>query len=343
MSDSLSKVKNPIKFMETLVDEMPNQIREARKNCSEMLLERRFNEIVFFGMGGSGITGDLMTEYLTREHKIRAYSFHDYSGPFWLSKDSLAVILSYSGNTEEAISCYNFSKKKGSQILILSSDGNLKDIAKRDNVPFVKLDKGLPPRSTICLMFFSLLKILENSAIIPNQDKEVELIIRIISSRSIKNNAKKLVEKIHGKTPLIYASPHLKAVAYRWKCQFNENSKRLAFCNYFPELNHNELEAFSDSHPEYHVIILSDENDPASLKKRIEITKKYITMGCSLTHIMLKGSSFLGKMFYAIALGDYTSIYQAVHDNKNPLPVKFIEEFKEEMTGKKKDGNLNID
>jgi glucose/mannose-6-phosphate isomerase len=334
---SRKAIANPVKFMLGLVEEMPNQIREARKNCSGILLEKKFKDIYLFGMGGSGITGDLLKEYLIREHKIRAYSAHNYEGPFWMDKDSLAVILSYSGNTEEAISCYNFARKKGSQILILSSDGNLKKIAKRDNINFVELEKGIPPRSSVCLMFFSILQILENSGIVPKQEKEVEKTINMLSSKKIKDNGKILVDKIIGKTPLIYASPHLAPIAYRWKTEFNENAKKLAFWNYFPELNHNELEAFGSPQSNYHVIILSDEEDSGALKKRIEITKRYITRGSSLTHIMLKGNSFLSKMFYSIALGDFASIYQAVRDNKNPLPVSFIEEFKQELKSGKKE------
>ncbi len=334
---SRKAVTNPVKFMLSLVEEMPNQIREARKNCLGIFLEKKFKDIFFFGMGGSGITGDLLKEYLIKEHKIKAYSTHNYEGTFWMNNASLAVILSYSGNTEEAISCYNFARKKGSQIIILSSDGNLKKIAKRDNITFISLDKGIPPRASVCLMFFSILQILENSGVIPKQEKEVEKTINILSSSKIKENGKILVDKITGKTPLIYASPHLLPIAYRWKTQFNENAKKLAFCNYFPELNHNELEAFGSPQSNYHVIILSDDEDSGPLKKRIEITKRYITRGSSLTHIMLKGKSFMSKMFYSIALGDFASIYQAVRDNKNPLPVSFIEEFKKELKSGKKE------
>ncbi len=45
---------------------------------------------------------------------------------------------------------------------------------------------------------------------------------------------KVLAQALHGSIPLIYGAGPTRPVAYRWKCQINENSKLHAFDHHLP-------------------------------------------------------------------------------------------------------------
>lgn len=323
-------IEMPGEAMLDHIRKMPQQIKAALDNQKNFLVLHDTERIVFSGMGGSGIVGDVFCD-LFSESKKEVNSFHDYSIPNWFDEKTLVFIISYSGNTEETISAYNTASKQNAKIIIVCSEGNLLEIAKRDNVPVIMLPKGIPPRASFPYIFFSILILLKKMGVVNGMDEDIKKTISVLSDKRIEKNAEILVSKIVRKIPLIFCSNKIRSVGYRWKTQFNENAKIFAFTNYFPELNHNELEAFALNNPYFHTIILSDEQDDVRVKKRIEISKRYISKGNSVTQIMLKGNSRLAKMFYAIALGDFASTIYALKNNINPLPVNFIEEFKKEL------------
>lgn len=323
-------VEMPGEAMLGYIRGMPEQIKNALESQKNFLVLHETERVVFSGMGGSGIVGDVFCDLFSGSKK-QIYSFHDYSIPNWFDERTLVFIVSYSGNTEEAISAYNSASKQKAKIIIVCSNGNLLEIAKRDNVPVIMLPKAIPPRASFPYMFFAILTLLQKMGIAKGFEEDIKKTISVLSDKRIEKNAEILVDKIIGKIPLIYCSNTIRSVGYRWKTQFNENAKIFAFTNYFPELNHNELEAFALNNPYFHTIILSDESDDIRVKKRIEVSKGYISKGNSVTQIMLKGNSKLAKMFYAIALGDYASTIYALKNNINPLPVNFIEEFKKEL------------
>jgi len=323
-------IEMPGEVMLNYIRKIPEQIKNALENQKNFLVLHDTQRIVFSGMGGSGIVGDVFSDIFLGTNK-QIYSFHDYSIPSWFDEKTLIFIISYSGNTQETISAYNTALKQKAKIVILCSGGNLLEIAKRDNVPVIMLPKGIPPRASFPYMFFSILTLLKKMGLIKGMDEDIKKTISVLSDNRIEKNAEILVDKIIGKIPLIYCSNTIKSVGYRWKTQFNENAKIFAFTNYFPELNHNELEPFALNNPYFHTIILSDEEDEIRIKKTIETSKKYISKGNSVTQIMLKGKSRLAKIFYAIALGDFASTIYALKNNINPLPVNYIEEFKKEL------------
>jgi glucose/mannose-6-phosphate isomerase len=144
--------------------------------------------------------------------------------------------------------------------------------------------------------------------------------------------------KLFGKLPVIYASNNFYSVAYRWKCEINENTKIPAFCNKFPELNHNELNGFLNLNKinlPVHVIILQDQDDHRRIIKRMETTRKLIKEmtndSVKFTEITIRGDSILTKMFTTIYIGDLVSYHLAMNYATDPTPVDIIEKFKKEM------------
>ena len=327
--------------MLTVLKGLPEQITESYKLENSIKLKGMPDNIIFCGMGGSSIAERVFADYLkSLAVKIPTFIVEGYDLPQCLTKNSLVLIVTYSGNTEESISCFRQALRNGHNIIIITSGGKLLEYANNSRIPIIIIPKGLQPRNAIAYMFFPMVRIFENSGIISNQSAKIDDLITTISKNmsAFESNAQQIAEKCVGRMPIIYSSDIFYNIAYRWKCEFNENSKILAFCNKFPELDHNELIGYANyqklSLP-LHIIMLHDESDHRRIQKRMNITKKLIREMSQdkivFTDIAIRGDSMMTRMFTTILLGDLTSYYLALQYQTDPTPVDIIEKLIKEI------------
>ena len=278
-------------------------------------IKGKVNKIVVCGMGGSGISGRILEDYVKQ---IPVFVNSSYDIPGYIDKNTLAVIISYSGNTEETIAAYQKIKKKTKKKLIIASGGVL---GKEKDV--IKVPKGFPPRYSLPYLFFSMLSVLNNSRIV-KKDFDIDEIFENLKSFD-KKDAKTLAGKLKDCTPLIYAPEGYGSVAYRWQTQFNENSKIVAHSQVFPEHNHNEIEASLDDR--FKPIMLKDPGANERVNRRMEIISEMVNPEV----IELKGASKLSKMFYGILFGDFTSYYLALERGVDPGKQDNIDALKDKL------------
>ncbi len=315
--------------MKAVLASFPNQIMEAYRLGDYVKLERPFNKIVICGMGGSAIAGMLLHDYL--DISIPVIVVNDYSLPKHVDKDALVVASSYSGNTEETISCYREARKRQAQIIVLTSNGRLLQMAQGDKVQVVLIPKRLQPRNALAYGFFSILRVVENAQLIRGQEVEVQETVKALQKKGWDRMAQELAEKMHGKVPLIYASNRFSAVAYRWRTQVNENAKAMAGHHVLPELDHNEINGFEHQNAPLHCIFLSSDTNHRRVQKRVKVTKALLRDDVEVTEIGIKGKTFLTELFTALYIGDLASYYLALKYGTDPSPVPIIENLKKEM------------
>ncbi|HPR18029.1 MAG TPA: SIS domain-containing protein, partial [Candidatus Cloacimonadota bacterium] len=149
------------------------------------------------------------------------------------------------------------------------------------------------------------------------------------------NLAKDTALHLNGKIPVIYSSfPELYPLAYRWKCQINENAKYPAFCHTFSELNHNEIEGWEVQGLEdkFLPIILGLMQEKPQIQKRKNIMKElFQKRNIEFLEFFAEGESLIEQIFSLIYLGDMVSYYLAILREVDPTEIAFINYLKQNI------------
>ena len=291
---------------------------------------REIKNIVIAGMGGSALAGLIVKKWLENDITLPIEVVRNYILPKNVSKNTLVIISSYSGNTEETISALHQAIEVGAQIATISSHGKIEEIARSRDIAHVKLP--------------ALTKILVNFWVISNEmheevehytdflRKESESWVANISTE--RNYAKQLALYSAGRSAVFLSSNEFSPLAYKWKISWNENAKNVSFYNEYPEFNHNEFIGWS-SHPVeklFAIFNLRSNLDHPRVQKRFEISDRLLSgKRPAARNIELKGSTYLEQVLWGSILADFVSIYLAILNNVNPTPVELIEKLKIEL------------
>ncbi len=314
--------------MKSVLEEFPGQVKKGFELGGNIKAEEEIDKIVITGMGGSALPGEILRCYL--DSKIPVFVNKDYQLPEFVNSKTLVFAISYSGNTEETIYAYRTALRKGCSIVAIASGGKLDILARKQGIPLISIPRGMQPRSSYGFIFFSILRVLQNSGLIENIEKDIQLLEKALEKKDMfHEKGEEFADLLVDKIPLIYSSQSMYAVAYKWKINFNENSKIHAFCNVFPEMNHNELVGYTNPNGDYYVIILKNDEDYHKVKLRMDITKELIKKKkVPVTEIEITGANQLIKMFSAIYIGDWVSYYLAIKNRTDPTPVVMVEDLK---------------
>lgn len=325
------------------------QLVEAKKIVQKTDLEKikgkKFSGIAFLGMGGSGFAGDIIKALIKDDIDIPVEIVKGYRLPSFVKSGWLVVAVSYSGNTEETISAANQALDRGCEILMVCSGGKLENIARSNNKTIIKIPSGLQPRGAIGYLFFPSYLALDHLDIIKIPSRDIEEALDLIKEKaglynrevgSDKNFAKNIALKISNNLPIVYGTEGLlSAVAYRLKCEFNENSKTPCWWNEFPELNHNETvgwERLKETTRKFTLLVFREKNEKIRIKKRIDVTLNLIRENVSeIIEIPVEGKSKLAKALSTMYLGDIASVYLALLAGIDPSTVEKIQLLKAEL------------
>jgi glucose/mannose-6-phosphate isomerase len=324
--------------MKHLISNFTKQLKSALELSNRLQLtdfKTELRNVVICGMGGSGISGNIVAEAVASEIKIPIIVNKDYFLPNYINSKSLVIISSYSGDTEETLLALNEAIEKEAKIVCITSGGKLADIASRKKLDTILIPKGMPPRAAISYGIVQILNILNINYIISSDYKnKINAAIKLLDNEedNIIKDAKETAYLISGKYPIIYSSAKTESVALRLKQQLNENSKILCSHNVFPELNHNELQGWKEKNKNIAVIILRDKNEYNRTAKRINISSEIIGLyDATIKEIYAKGNSILEKMLYLIHWGDWLSVCLAEIKGIDTLDISVITYLKSEL------------
>jgi glucose/mannose-6-phosphate isomerase len=305
---------------------------------------REITKVVVAGMGGSALAALAAKAWLQSEMTVPFEIVRDYDLPAYVDYNTLVIASSYSGNTEETLSCLEQARAKNAQIAIIAAGGKLQQLADEHNIACVILPSGFSPRMTLIYGLRAITAIFAQFSIL-NFDRFAEIADtadwlegEMKSWRSEvstdKNYAKQLALMAVGKTPVFYGGHLTAPIAYKWKISWNENAKNVAFWNEYPEFNHNEFLGWA-SHPiekPFAIFDLVSHLEHPQIVKRFEISDRLLSgKRPKATVVAIKGDTVIAQLLWANVLADFTSIYVAILNGVDPTPVALIEKLKAEL------------
>jgi len=323
--------------MKNLVEGFTKQLQEALDIANKAVLTKKNNihNIVVTGLGGSGIGGTLLSELVQSECPIPIIVNKDYFLPEFVNSNSLVIISSYSGNTEETLSAMKQAIDKNAQIVCVTSGGEVHSIAQQYKFDTIIIPGGHPPRSCIGYSLIQLFKIVQfNGFVKTDLLNQVKATITLLDNEkeAIKVESTLIAKKLLNKIPVIYSLGSCEGAAVRFRQQINENSKMLCWHHTLPEMNHNELVGWTEKNDSLAVVTFRTSFDYARTIKRYDICKTlFEKYSHSVTDITAKGTSKVEQFFYLINIGDWITCYIADLKNIDAVEVNVITNLKNEL------------
>ncbi len=285
------------------------------------------------GMGGSAIGGDLAAAALGDRLTRPLLTVRGYELPSWATPEWTVLCVSYSGNTEETLACFEAAEALGARRIVVSTGGELVEMARAAGVPVVGLPGILQPRAAVAYMFVVAAEVAALAGAAPRVHTEVEAAAAFLEAQSddLRARAVEIAGRLGGAAPVVYGADLTAPVARRWKTQVNENAKLPAFFSELPEADHNELCGWAGSSDAASLaaVLLEDCDQHPRERRRFELTAEAIAAGgAEAIAIETAGETRVERLLWATMLGDLVSIELAEARGVDPMPVEAIEEFK---------------
>jgi glucose/mannose-6-phosphate isomerase len=298
------------------------------------------DSIVVLGMGGSGAAGDVVQTVVEPRLPIPLRVIKGYGPlPEWVGRNTLVIAVSYSGNTEETLAAFGDAHERGARIVAISSGGRMVELSRQFGIAHIAVPGGLQPRAALGFVALPALAAMARMGLVPDLTDDVaetvdvlaELAERCHSKRPVgENPARKLAEQLGGKVPVIYGADGVgAAAARRFKSDLNESGKVPAFWNSLPELDHNEIVAWSNPATDFAIVMILDSGDDESMLARWRVTRSLIEDNVgSVVEIHTEGVSVLARLLSLFLLAQMTAIYLAIATGRDPGPVPILDEVK---------------
>ncbi|MQY07134.1 bifunctional phosphoglucose/phosphomannose isomerase [Actinomadura macrotermitis] len=342
------------------------QIREARRLTAEaglagLAADGRPRAIVITGMGGSGISGDVLAAVCGTGCPVPIVTVRGYRLPGWVGAADLVIAVSCSGSTEETLAVAAEAARRGCRLLSVGGEGSpLADLSAQNRGLFVPVRSVGQPRSTLWGLTVPLVLAARELGLVDASDELLESVAARLedvahrcrpASETFVNPAKRIAAELVGDIPMVWGSSALAGTAaYRFCCQLNENAKYPGVFGDLPEANHNQVVAFDgffagaargadvddffrdrseDAEHGLHLVVLRDtEEHPQVAKRRAVSVELARARGVAVTEIVAEGEHPLERIASLIALADYVTVYLAIALGVDPTPVSAIQELK---------------
>ena len=300
----------------------------------------KVEEIFLAGMGGSGIAGELIRDWLEPLISVPIYVIKDHRLPNHARK-GLLVAISCSGNTQEILSVIKDASKKGLEIVTLSSGGAVSDLAKKAGHPHIESKMITSPRTSFPYIFFPLVNLFAKIGIYDGKREVLEsfeYMREILGQINSKipfeaNSAKQSANWLQDGIPVIYGANWSRAVAMRFKNQLNENAKMHALFDILPELCHNEIMSWeSNSGHLFRPIFLRTDDELSEISSRFDLLRDILQdRGMKVHEIKIPWRGTLPTALALLLMIDYISVYAAIARGVDPSTTETIDLVKKRL------------
>lgn len=298
------------------------------------------NNIVFCGMGASIYGALVLKSLLGREISFPTEVISDYYLPDYVGSNTLVVLTSYSGSTEEVLSCAHEAKAKGAKMIILTKGKQLSEFAHENKLPAYIFDDKLnlsgAPRVGCGYTIYGLIGLLNKLNIIDIEDRAItDSFIQLRDKfQDIKTQAREAIAIFENKIPIIFSAEHLSGNAQIIRNQFNETSK--TFSSYFliPDLNHHLMEGLQfPAESKLQFLVLNSPNYSEKIKKRIQLSIDVVKQNRHNVHeFITSGATVYEDFLEILTYGTFLTTFLGLSYGQNPAINPWVDWFKDQLS-----------
>ncbi len=300
---------------------------------------KKCQNIIICGMGGSAYGGYVINALFKEELSKPLISNNDYLLPNFADSRSLVIVSSYSGSTEEVLSCYQQAKEKGCKIAGIATGGKLSENLNKDNFPALifdpKFNPSGQPRLGTGYMVLGIAGLLTSLGFITLEDEEVEKAIAELEEAKdmVSEKAQSQAQNFHNFIPVVVAAEFLSGNAHIIRNQINETAKSFSAFSLLSELNHHLMEGLKNPiDKKLNFLFINSDFYTEKLRKRIELTKNVVGKnGVRFKQYKAGGSSKLSQVLNVLAFGGYFSLYLAYLYKQDPSVIPWVDYFKHQL------------
>jgi glucose/mannose-6-phosphate isomerase len=331
------------------IEALADQLQDAWDKTSSLENLQHSNpieNIVISGMGGSALGGIVIKQLIFKDLKLPIEIVRDYQLPGYVNANTLVILSSYSGTTEETLAAAQQALDRKAQLAVITAGGDLAQFAKDHHCPSYIIDPQFnpsnQPRMAIGYAIAGQIGLLKSFGLI-NTDTfnipETTTFLRthntLLNPEGGENLPKTLATQAVEKIIYLISAGHLVGAAHVFNNQLNENAKHLTVEMQLPELNHHYLEALP--HPESsknHVVFWFIDSNLYHPKHslRIRLTQDVVSKNHYPSEIInLTAADPFTQAFELIQLGAYTNFYLAMLHDIDPAPIPWVDYFKDQL------------
>jgi glucose/mannose-6-phosphate isomerase len=334
------KPASNLEQLRALARGFPSQLREgyALGDRLDPLPLNAGAPLLCAGVGGSAIPADLLRALLDGESDGTIWTNRGPTLPKAAGPTPLVVLTSYSGNTWETLDAYEEAGRRELPRVAISAGGELAGRAARDGVAHLALQEGVPPRAATGWILGALLALSDrvharsHAEALERASRQLDAEMGRLASAS--GLAVRLAGRVGARLPTIVAPSDLSALARRWATQLEENAKRLARYDTFPEAMHNAIvawEAMAAPEARRHAAIFLEPTGLAAPPFRGAgpyLSARLARRGVRVGRVPVDLRERFTGILRAVSIGDHFSLAVAASAHVDPLEIRAIERWK---------------
>jgi glucose/mannose-6-phosphate isomerase len=294
-------------------------------------------QVVVMGMGGSAYAARFVAHNGAMQKKP-VLLVNGYTVPAWVGKETAVLIVSYSGNTAEAVGCAKKAIALGAQVGLVACDGALARLARLHQVPLARLsvqqNPSAQPRLGTASTFGAVLGALTRWGAIALTADAATSERRILErfQKDMARQARAAAKKLFGRMPMMLGAGHLEGVVFSARNVLMECAKCFAVALPLPEAHHNAFEGMehpSDATDTLCGVLFESKKYSALERHRVAVSRTVLLdMGIPPLRVELPGKSQVSDAICAIWWAAYTGLELARLEQTDALNIPWIERIK---------------
>lgn len=356
-----------LRAVATSAAQIRSSLSAAQEAALEPLgLESRPRSIVVAGMGGSGVSGEVLAALTAMKCPVPVVVHRGYGLPGWVGASDLVMAVSCSGTTAETLSSAVEAARRGARLLGVGAEGSPLDLhCRSEHGAFVPVRGQLAPRASLWALVVPLLVVAERAGLLDlgtdlaDLEAAASRLESIAAScrpdlESFVNPAKALAVDLLDTLPMFWGSGEIGPVcATRAATQVMENAKAPALAGALPEAHHNQSVALDGSlaaasadddifrdrveDPDpfrLRLVVIRDDDAGVATARADASVEIARARGVGVSVVTAEGASPFERIASVVGLLDFATVYLGVASGFDPTPIGPIDDLKARLAAR---------